>query len=216
MPFKKAISVSSSELRLEKLLVDRRREGADKAAIDERIWNLFGEEWAVMFTDLSGFSRHVAEFGIIHFLQTIYESERILMPVIDDHDGILLKTEGDSMLVIFRRPDRAIACAIEMQRKCRQYNAKLPPSEQVLLCVGIGYGRMLRIGDSDVYGAQVNAASKLGEDKAKAYEILVTGEVKEKIGSSKRFRYRALDVSIPGATAAYVLEYNTRARPGKA
>jgi class 3 adenylate cyclase len=54
-----------------------------------------------MFTDLSGFSRNVAKFGIIHFLQTIYESERLLIPIIEDHDGILLKAEGDSLLVIF-------------------------------------------------------------------------------------------------------------------
>jgi hypothetical protein len=29
-------------------------------------------------------------------------------------------------------------------------------------------------GDDDVFGAEVNAASKLGEDTAKAWEILVT------------------------------------------
>ena len=57
----------------------RRRQGE----IDERIWDLFGEEWAVMFTDLSGFSRGVADFGIIHFLQIIYESQRVLIPCID-------------------------------------------------------------------------------------------------------------------------------------
>lgn len=44
----------------------------------------------------------------------------------------------------------------------------------MLLCVGIGYGRVLRIGDLDVFGAEVNAASKLGEDIAKANEVLVT------------------------------------------
>ena len=47
-----------------------------------------------MFTDLSGFSRNTAKFGIIHFLQTIHEAERLLIPVIEEHDGILLKVEG--------------------------------------------------------------------------------------------------------------------------
>jgi hypothetical protein len=45
----------------------------------------------------------------------------------------------------------------------------------VLLCIGLGYGDVLRIGDSDVFGAEVNAASKLGEDHARPYEIMVTG-----------------------------------------
>ena len=30
-----------------------------------------------MFTDLSGFSRNVAEFGIVHFLQVLYSAENL-------------------------------------------------------------------------------------------------------------------------------------------
>ena len=36
---------------------------------------------------------------------------------------------------------------------------------------------MLRIGDRDVYGAEVNTAAKLGEDMAKAGEILISKAV---------------------------------------
>ena len=75
-----------------------------------------------MFTDLSGFSRGVAEFGIIHFLQIIHESQRILVPCIDRHDGILLKSDGDSLMVIFRTARGALACAIAMQDAARDYN----------------------------------------------------------------------------------------------
>src|SRR5262245_46856987 len=156
MPYVFQIASSASEDRLEKLIEERLKPGVDKQAIDDRIWDLFGETWAVMFMDLSGFSRGVAEFGIIHFLQVIYEAQRLLVPSIDRHDGILLKIDGDSMLVIFRRAIRAIECAIDMQRTLQQYNQSRPESEQVLLCVGLGYGRMLRIGDRDVFGQEVN------------------------------------------------------------
>jgi hypothetical protein len=50
--------------RLGSLIEERLKPGADKKAIDARIWDIFGETWSVLFTDLSGFSRHVAEFGI--------------------------------------------------------------------------------------------------------------------------------------------------------
>ena len=63
MSYKKTIQAGASEDRLEKLIQARLRPGADKEAIDRRIWDLFGEEWCVMFTDLSGFSRWVARFG---------------------------------------------------------------------------------------------------------------------------------------------------------
>ena len=177
MPYRRSILAGASEDRLEKLIRERLGPGADKEKIDRRIWDLFGEEWAIMFTDLSGFSRRVAKFGIVHFLQTIYEAERILIPVIEDHDGILLKTEGDSFLVIFRNVGKALQCSIAMQKELADYNGAKDDEEKVLLCVGLGAGRVLRIGDVDVYGEEVNSASKLGEDIAGAGEILVTPAV---------------------------------------
>ena len=174
MAYKKSILASASEDRLEKLIAERIKPDSDKKRIDARIWDLFGEEWCVMFTDLSGFSRNVAKFGVIHFLQTIAESHRLLIPIIEDHDGILLKTEGDSFLVIFRNPPKALTASIQMNKALAIYNHNRVPEEHVLLGVGLGFGRVLRIGDSDVFGAEVNAASKLGEVTAKAYEILIT------------------------------------------
>lgn len=177
MTYSRSIRSSASEERLQKLIEERLQPGADKERIDRRIWDLFGEDWCVMFTDLSGFSRGVAEYGIVHFLQTISESERLLIPLIEDHDGILLKIEGDSFLVIFRNVPKALDCAVSMQRTLALYNRDRPGEDKVLLCVGLGYGAVLRIGDSDVYGVEVNAASKLGEDLARAGEILATETV---------------------------------------
>ncbi|MGV8080790.1 MAG: adenylate/guanylate cyclase domain-containing protein [Syntrophales bacterium] len=207
MSFKKSIYLSASEDRLEKLIGERMQPGADKEKIDSRIWDLFGESWCVMFTDLSGFSRNVARFGIIHFLQTIFESQRILIPIIEDHDGILLKVEGDSFLVIFRNVRKALDCSIEMQHTLRRYNENRPEEERILLCVGLGYGRILRIGDTDVFGAEVNAASKLGEDTAKAWEILATQAVCENAKDIAGLGFEEIDEVPPGAAKAYRVIY---------
>ncbi|MCU0849352.1 MAG: adenylate/guanylate cyclase domain-containing protein [Spirochaetes bacterium] len=207
MAFKRSIVVSASEDRLESLIEERLKPGADKKMIDERIWDLFGEEWCVMFTDLSGFSRGVAKFGIIHFLQTIHESQRILIPEIEEHDGFLLKIEGDSFLVLFRNANKAIQCSVHMQRTLKEYNVGRPDEEKVLLCVGLGFGKMLRIGDSDVFGAEVNAASKLGEDTAEAWEILVTDAVKQKATGLEEISFEELDEAPPGADGAYRVKY---------
>ena len=174
-------NLKGSEARLWNLIEARSQPSADVAAIDQRIWDLFGEDWAIMFTDLSGFSRRVAEFGILHFLQVIHEQHKLLSPIVDNFDGLLIKIEGDSFLLLFRRPERALECAFEMQAACDRYNTLRKPEEQILLCVGIGYGRVLRIGDSDVWGREVNLASKLGEDTARSHEVLVTQAVKDAI-----------------------------------
>lgn len=209
MSVRRTVVHSASQDRLQKLIEERLAPGADKEAIDRRMWDLFGEEWAIMATDLAGFSRGVADFGIIHFLQTIYEAERILVPVIEDHDGILLKVEGDGFLVIFRNPAKALRAAIAMQRTTRRYNHDQPPEEHVLLGVGLGFGTVLRIGDADVFGLEVNSACILGEDTAKQHEILVTQAVRVAAGEIEGVAFEEIEVDRvpPGAGKAYRVAY---------
>lgn len=201
------IGTNASMDRLERLIAERLKPGADTEKVDQRIWDLFGETWAVMFTDLSGFSRRVAEFGIIHFLQIIYESQRELVPCIEDNDGVLIKLEGDSMLVMFRSVLKAFECALAMQRKLRDYNQDRPDTDQVLLCLGIGFGPVLRIGDEDVFGAEVNAASKLGEDTAEPWEILVTDNVRKELSGYPDVDFVPIDEVPPGADSAFRVDY---------
>lgn len=203
--------LKGSEVRLWTLIEERRaaKDRAEMERIDQRIWDLFGESWAVLFTDLSGFSRNVAAFGIIHFLQIIHEQKRLLLPVAARNDGILIKVEADSLLLIFKRASSALRCALEMQRVCKDYNQARTPEEALLLCVGIGYGRILRIGDLDVFGQEVNAASKLGEDTAKANEILVTAAARAAADEVTHVGYRRLDVSVPGSEENYAVVYDS-------
>lgn len=198
---------SASQDRLEQLIAERLADGADKAAIDRRIWDLFGERWAVMFTDLAGFSRGIADFGVTHFLQVIYESQRLLLPVVRAHDGIVLKLEGDSMLVIFRHAPKAVHCAIEMERLLVPYNRGRAQNEHVDLCVGVGYGDVLRIGDADVFGTEVNAAAKLGEDVAKAGDVLVTQAVVDACAGDPGFAADPIAATPPGARRAFRVRY---------
>ncbi|MBK6574669.1 MAG: adenylate/guanylate cyclase domain-containing protein [Sandaracinaceae bacterium] len=195
--------LKGSDARLWDLIELRTKPDADTDAVDRRIWDLFGERWAIMFTDLSGFSRHAAKFGITHFLQIIHEKKKMLLPIVAAHDGILLKVEADSFLIIFRRPDRALQCAIEMQRRCQLTNERRLPEEQIILCLGIGYGDVLRVGDHDVWGREVNAASKLGEDTAGPNEILVTGAAQAELGAITGVRYELIDDKIPGSDVNY-------------
>jgi adenylate cyclase len=129
------------------------------------------------------------------------------LPIVRDHDGILLKIEGDSFLIIFKRPDRALRSAIAMQHACQRLNVGRPPEEQVLLCVGLGYGEVLRIGDEDVWGAEVNAASKLGEDTAKANEILVTGAFRDGLTRTDELQFEELQDVIPGTKLSFRVSY---------
>ncbi len=196
-------TMQNSEDRLYDLIAKRTFPNANKTEIDKRIWDLFEEEWCVMMTDLAGFSRRVAEYGIIHFLQTIYESKRLLLPIIDEHEGFLLKSDGDSLLVIFRNPHKAMRCSLKMQQALVPYNQDKTEQEQIHLCVGLGFGKILRVGNAEVFGAEVNAACKLGEDTAKQGETLVTDAFQDACADFIGIRYQKLECAPPGARAAY-------------
>lgn len=191
--------------RLARLIEQRLQNRSDSDRIDAEIWDTFGEEHAIMFTDLSGFSRGAEKFGIMHFLQIIYESEQMFTEIISQHDGRIIKVEADSMLVIFPNPERSVSCAIAMQRECGVRNVNKLPEEKILLCVGLGFGRIINLDYADVYGAEVNAASKLGEDIAKRNEILVTDSVKAFLDTAGGFATEPIDEVPSGAKAAFRL-----------
>lgn len=199
--------LGTSEERLWRMIEERAKSDSNVEEIDRRIWDLFGEEWAVMFTDLSGFSRNVEEFGILHFLQVIYEHRKLLTPVVETHDGLLVKFEGDSMLLLFRHAVGALRCAIAMQRACGQVNQRRKPEEQIMLCVGIGFGRVLRVGDDDVWGREVNAASKLGEDTARSGEILLTESARGALGADIEHELTPLG-AVAGSSQNYRLGWS--------
>ena len=166
---------------LNSFLAQRRMAGADRAAIDAAIYARFGRVQAVMFTDLVGFSRVVEAFGIVHFLQLIQESETLFMPLIAQHGGVCLKHEGDSLLVLFDTPQLALAAAKAMVDATLAANPGRAPEDRIEVCIGLGYGTVLRIDNDEVWGAEVNAASKLGEEMAKGGEVLVTDTFRQAV-----------------------------------
>ena len=164
---------------LDTLLGQRRQPNSDRAAVDAAIFQRFGQLKAVMFTDLVGFSRVVEAFGIVHFLQLIHESESLFTPLIEQHGGRCIKHEGDSLLVLFDTPLQALTAAQAMIQATTKVNPRRAAEDRIEVCIGLGYGNVLCIDDNEVWGAEVNAASKLGEDIAKAGEILVTDTVRQ-------------------------------------
>ena len=189
------------------LIEERGRPGADVADVDRRIWQRFGCRRAIMFTDLSGFSRQVEKFGILHFLHVIHEQRKLFFPLLAAHRGHILKEEGDSLMVDFDDIAAAFDCAIRMQHATVAHNAGLPPEEHVLLCVGLGFGEVLLIGDQDVWGREVNVASKLGEDTAKAGQILLSGAAKTALGDVPGITFQTISQGFTAADQNFSATY---------
>jgi class 3 adenylate cyclase len=64
--------------------------------------------------------------------------------------------------------------------------------------IGIDFGKFLLIPGKDAFGDAVNTAHKLGEDVARASEVLVTEEVKRRLAPGTNLRAEPLALSISG------------------
>ena len=76
--------------------------------------------------------------------------------------------------MIFRDPVAALRAALAMHQASENFSRGKAEENRIELCVGLGWGQVLKIDDVDVFGSEVNSACKLGEDSAKNGETLVT------------------------------------------
>ena len=142
--------------------------------IDDVIWERFGRLAAVMVLDSSGFTRRTKQSGIVSFLALIADLRRRLWSILEAYGATVRKAEADNVLAVFPDAESAVRCAIACQRNAKLTNAGRAEEDVLQICIGVGFGRLLVVGDEDVFGEEVNLASKLGEDVAGPGEILLT------------------------------------------
>lgn len=182
---------------LAELLQERNEYPERSTEIDARIKEIFGETHAIMVMDMSGFSRLTIAHGIIHFLAMIHRMQQIVLPAVKEQGGELIKWEADNAFAIFAEVERAIAAAIDIVRRFSAANTMLPEEMDLYARFGIGYGEALIIEREDLYGSEVNLASKLGEDIARRNEIMLTESAYSRVDADAG-NYTEVKMSISG------------------
>jgi len=189
---------------LDRLLAERNEHPERLADIDRRIRATFAEVHAVLVLDMCGFSRLTMRHGITHFLAMIHRLNGIVGPVVSGARGRVVKTEADNVFAVFPDVASAVAAARAIQRSLRAANAVLPRDWDLHASIGVGYGELLMIGRNDLFGSEMNLASKLGEDVAGSGEILLTEAAYDRVvavgGDDAAAGFEARDVSISSMT----------------
>lgn len=154
--------------------LDERIDHPERAeSIDQALWDECGAERAILVMDMSGFTRITRRRGILHFLAVYRRAHRLVVPIIHNHAGRVVKGEADNVIAVFPRAVQAADAAAEMLRTAARANLGLGDDDQVRLCLAVGAGRILELKD-DIFGDEVNVTFKLGEDVAAAGELLLT------------------------------------------
>ncbi len=177
-------------------LLDARNEHPESLAeIDGEIWRRFGRTGAVLVLDMCGFSRLTMRYGITHFLAMIRRLGIIVRPVIAAAGGRVVKAEADNVFATFDDVPQALAAARAIQRNLDTANTFLPEDWDLHAGIGIGYGPLLLIGAHDLFGSEMNLASKLGEDVAGRGEILLSAAARARVADETDVSEITLQVS---------------------
>jgi class 3 adenylate cyclase len=161
-------------------------------AILERVGKGAGvSEVTLVFTDLVEFSRWAVQAGDEEVLRVLRDvSDAWEKPVLDG-GGTVVKRLGDGMMAVFADPDAALRAVVEGRERLARISVE---GWTPRMRAGLHIGCPRRVG-GDYLGVSVNVAARLG-DRAKADEILVSGELLERLDQTtitarrKRFSTR--------------------------
>src|SRR6516225_97726 len=132
---------------------------------------------AIVAADVAGFSRltEADEEGTLTRLRAI--RAELLDPTIAAHNGRLVKTTGDGLLVEFSSVLDALRCATEVQASMAERNATVIADKRIEFRIGIHQGDIV-VEDGDILGDGVNVAARL-EALAHPGGIYVSARVQE-------------------------------------
>jgi len=132
---------------------------------------------AILAADVAGYSRLIGadEGGTLQALKAI--RAELIDPTIAAHNGRLVKTTGDGLLVEFGSVVDALRCATEVQAGMTQRNATTPADKRIEFRIGINVGDIV-VEDGDIFGDGVNVAARL-EGLADPGGICVSARVQE-------------------------------------
>ena len=169
-----------------------------RKAIEKTILDNYGTKGAVLILDMSGFSLLTQKHGIVHYLSLVNRMRITSEPIINSHDGDVIKFEADNCYAVFSNTASAIQASIDLNHAFSASNILAPEELDINISIGIDYGNILIIEENDLFGNPVNRASKLGEDISDPGEILVTKEAMNEVSDEAGITGDLLNMSISG------------------
>lgn len=139
---------------------------------------------AIMFTDMTGFSRKMGESERLT-LKLLRDHNRIMRFLVRKHHGEIIKSTGDGFLMDFGSAVEAVQCALEAQERLQRYNQGKAEDEHIVVRIGINLGEV-RVVDEDLFGDEVNIAARI-QPLAEPGGICITREVYDHVKSKLSF-----------------------------
>lgn len=151
----------------------------ERDRLDQVLKDRFKKEVVILFSDICGYTKYLDTRGDISGRAMLRRHNDIVLPQIEKHGGLLIKTIGDAVMVSFSTSLAAIKTAVAIQNGLHEYNSKAESKERIHVKIGINVGEAL-VEEADVYGDVVNVASRI-QYEAGADQILISKVVYEQV-----------------------------------
>lgn len=123
---------------------------------------------AVLIMDMAGFSGLMEREGVSAALAAVTHFRNVGMAAVETYAGTWVKAWADNFMATFPTVSQAKWAAQHVTALMRS-------------SAGIGWGEV-KCEPADLWGVEVNRASRLGEDIAKAGQILLTEAAQRALG----------------------------------
>jgi class 3 adenylate cyclase len=145
---------------------------------------------AILAADVAGYSRLIGadEPGTLQRLRAI--RAEVIDPAVEKHNGRIVKTTGDGLLIEFGSTVDALRCAKEVQAAMAERNAATAAEQCIAFRIGIHQGDIVAE-DGDIFGDGVNIAARL-EALAAPDGICVSARVQEDAAGKLDLAFRDL------------------------
>ncbi|MCG8688657.1 MAG: adenylate/guanylate cyclase domain-containing protein [Desulfobacterales bacterium] len=114
---------------------------------------------AILSADVQGYSRLMGE-DEEETVQTLTAYREVFVTLTRQHDGRVVDSPGDNLLVEFSSVVDAAQCAVAIQKELYARNEDLPENRRMQFRIGINLGDVIQEGDR-IYGDGVNIAARL-------------------------------------------------------
>src|SRR5262249_46816430 len=142
----------------------------------------------LMFSDMEGFTEMTERLGDLRAHEIVRAHNGIVRDEVGRHGGLELELQGDSFLLAFDDPARALLCAVAIQRDLAAYSAS-HPEQPIRVRIGLHRGEAIRDAEK-FFGKTVILAARIASE-AHGAEIIVSSPLRDALGSVEGIRFGA-------------------------
>lgn len=144
---------------------------------------------AILFTDIVGSTQYFATHGDQAGMRMLEVHNEALFPVIEQANGRIIKTIGDSIMAVFSHPTDAMRAGFALQRRLTDARSSISELNDIHIRVGVHYGMVIER-DNDVFGDTVNLAERV-KSHAEADQVFVSRNLRDLVRTDPAFAFRS-------------------------